>query len=59
MSKSALGLLILALVSGLIHWSLPHGSSATLPLIASGVFSVMFLFALIVGRRIKFDPVLR
>ena len=58
MSKSALGLLILALVSGLIHWSLPQGS-ATLPLIASGVFGVMFLIALIVGRRFKFDPVLR
>jgi len=59
MSKSALGLFILAVLSGLIQWSLPDGSSITLPLIASGVFSGLFVLALIVGRKIKFDPVLR
>jgi hypothetical protein len=31
----------------------------TLPLIACGVFTALFVLALIAGRKIKFDPVLR
>ena len=59
MSKSAAGFFILALLSGILHLSLFQDSMVTLPLIACGVFSVLFLLALIAGRKIKFDPVLR
>ncbi|CAI8987838.1 Secreted protein [Pseudomonas sp. IT-P12] len=59
MSKSAAGFFILALLSGILHLSLFQDSMVTLPLIACGVFSVLFVLALIAGRKIKFDPVLR
>jgi hypothetical protein len=59
MSKSATGFFILALLSGILHLSSPQDKAVTLPLIACGVFGVLFVLALIIGRRIKFDPVLR
>ncbi len=59
MSKSAAGFLILALLGGIVHLSLFEGTEITLPLIVSGVSAVMFVLALAVGRKIKFDPVLR
>lgn len=59
MSKSALGLLILALLSGVLHFSLFEETEISLPLIGCGVFAVLFALALIAGRKIKFDPVLR
>lgn len=59
MSKSATGFLILALLSGILHLSLDQDTLLTLPLIATGVFGAFFVLALIAGRRIKFDPVLR
>jgi uncharacterized membrane protein YtjA (UPF0391 family) len=59
MSKSAAGFLILALMSGVMHFSLFEDTEITLPLIACGVFSVLFVLALVAGRKIKFDPVLR
>ncbi|EJM20666.1 hypothetical protein PMI21_01011 [Pseudomonas sp. GM18] len=59
MSKSAAGFLILALLSGILHLSLVQDTVITLPLIACGVFSALFVLALIAGRKIKFDPVLR
>lgn len=59
MSKSAAGFFVLALMSGILHLSLVQDSMITLPLIACGVFSALFLLALIAGRKIKFDPVLR
>jgi hypothetical protein len=59
MSKSAAGFLILALMSGVMHFSLFEDAEITLPLIACGVFSVLFMLALVAGRKIKFDPVLR
>lgn len=59
MSKSAAGSFVLALLSGILHLSLFQDSMVTLPLIACGVFSVLFVLALIAGRKIKFDPVLR
>lgn len=59
MSKSAAGFLILALLSGAIHFSLFAETEVTLPLIACGAFGVLFTLALVAGRRIKFDPVLR
>lgn len=59
MSKSATGFFILALLSGILHLSLDQDTMFTLPLIACGVFGALFVLALIAGRRIKFDPVLR
>ena len=59
MSKSAAGFLILALLSGILHLSLVQETVVTLPLIACGVFGALFVLALIAGRKIKFDPVLR
>ncbi|WP_438299449.1 PA3371 family protein [Pseudomonas sp. NMS19W] len=59
MSKSALGLLILAVLSGVLHFSLFEETEISLPLIGCGVFAVLFALALVAGRRIKFDPVLR
>ncbi|CAI8847862.1 Secreted protein [Pseudomonas sp. IT-P100] len=59
MSKSAAGFFVLALLSGILHLSLVQDSVVTLPLIACGVFSALFLLALVAGRKIKFDPVLR
>jgi len=59
MSKSAAGFLILALLSGLGHFSLFEETEISLPLIGCGVFSTLFVLALVAGRKIKFDPVLR
>lgn len=59
MSKSAAGFFVLALLSGILHLSLVEDAVVTLPLIACGVFSALFVLALIAGRKIKFDPVLR
>lgn len=59
MSKSAAGFFVLALLSGILHLSLIQDSVVTLPLIACGVFSALFVLALIAGRKFKFDPVLR
>lgn len=59
MSKSATAFFILALLSGILHLSLNQDMAVTLPLIVCGVFCALFVLALIVGRRIKFDPILR
>lgn len=59
MSRSAAGFFILALLSGILHLSLVEDSVITLPLIACGVFSALFVLALVAGRKFKFDPVLR
>jgi hypothetical protein len=59
MSKSAASFLILALSSGIFHLVLTQDMVVTFPLIACGVFSALFVLALIAGRKIKFDPVLR
>lgn len=59
MSKSAAGFFILALLSGILHLSLVQDSVVTLPLIACGIFTALFVLALIAGRKFKFDPVLR
>jgi hypothetical protein len=59
MSKSAAGFFILALLSGILHLWLTEELVVTLPLVACGVFSALFVLALIAGRKIKFDPVLR
>ncbi|MFG6208056.1 PA3371 family protein [Pseudomonas retamae] len=59
MSKSAAGLLILALLSGAVHFSLFEDTDLSLPLVGCGIFAVLFVLALAAGRKIKFDPVLR
>ncbi|WP_434596181.1 hypothetical protein J3Q09_07445 [Pseudomonas sp. R4-83] len=59
MSKSAAGFLILALLSGVAHFSLFEDTEISLPLVGSGIFAALFLLALAAGRKIKFDPVLR
>lgn len=61
MSKSALLLLLAALVSFCAAMLLPLTSIAASQAMgaATVVFAVLFLLALIKGRRIKFDPLLR
>lgn len=61
MSKSALSFLVLALMAIVIDMLLPLDANAVSSLlkIASGLFIVLFIVALIVGRKIKFDPLLR
>lgn len=61
MSKSALSFIILALLAVVVDYQLPataEGLSSAAK-IAAGIFSVLFVVALILGRRFKFDPVLR
>lgn len=61
MSKSALSFLILALLSMAIDVSLPldENTASTVLKIATGLFVALFVMALVVGRKFKFDPVLR
>ncbi|MDY7563923.1 hypothetical protein QN400_02225 [Pseudomonas sp. RTC3] len=61
MSKSALSFLVLALMAIVIDMLLPLDANAMSSLlkIASGLFIVLFIVALVVGRKIKFDPLLR
>lgn len=59
MSKWATGFLALSLLSGMLHVALIKDNLITVPLIACGVSSVLFVLALIAGRKFKFDPVLR
>ena len=59
MSRSAASFFILAFSSGIFHLSLTQDMVVTLPLSAWGVFSALVVLALIAGRKIKFDPVLR
>ncbi|MDH0749297.1 hypothetical protein N5D61_23505 [Pseudomonas sp. GD03842] len=61
MSKAALSFLVLTLMALAVD-QLLDASLEPLGLIAkisAGVFAMLFLMSLIVGRRIKFDPVLR
>jgi hypothetical protein len=61
MSKAALSFFILAVMALAVDQLLP-ASLASLGMVAksaAGVFAVLFVVALVVGRRIKFDPVLR
>ncbi len=61
MSKSALSFAALTLMAIVINYLLPAEaqSFSALPKIAAGIFLTLFIAALIVGRRYKFDPVLR
>lgn len=59
MTKSAWLFLILSIVASSAALNLPAQGSQQGAFIASGVFASLFVGALIIGRRIKFDPVLR
>ncbi|WP_124424690.1 PA3371 family protein [Pseudomonas orientalis] len=59
MSKSAWLFLCLTLVTALIGLNNDMRESATLAFIASAVFGCLLILSLAIGRRIKFDPVLR
>lgn len=61
MSRSAILLLIVTLSSLVALWLSPglEEGGALLLKVASIVFGLGFLVALMAGRRIKFDPVLR
>jgi hypothetical protein len=61
MSKAALSFLILAIMAIVVDQLLPPSMDtlSTAAKTAAGVFASLFLAALFVGRRIKFDPVLR
>jgi hypothetical protein len=61
MSKTALSFLILTVMAIALDISLPYDENvASLVLkIATGIFFVLFVAALVVGRKIKFDPLLR
>ncbi|TDV63337.1 PA3371 family protein [Pseudomonas sp. LP_7_YM] len=61
MSKAALSFLILAIMAITADQLLPEPleTVGTVAKIAAGVFASLFVAALFVGRRIKFDPVLR
>ena len=61
MSKSALMLLLAALVSFIAAMLVPLTASSLSQVMegATVLFAVLFVLALIKGRRIKFDPLLR
>jgi hypothetical protein len=61
MSKTALSFLILALMAVAADLLLPEPAQALSSMlkIAAGVFVSLFVAALFIGRRFKFDPVLR
>lgn len=59
MTKSAWLFLCLTLATGIFGLNASSEGEQTTALIASGVSASLLLLTLIVGRRIKFDPVLR
>lgn len=61
MSKSALSFAVLTLMAIATTFLLPDQAHtfSVLPKIATGIFVTLFITALVVGRRYKFDPILR
>jgi len=59
MNKFAWLFLCLTAVTGILGLNAEPSDSQTTAFIASGVFASLSLRTLIMGRRIKFDPVLR
>ena len=59
MSKLGWLFLCLTLVTTFLGLSVNAQDAQTTSFIVSGVFASLLLLTLIVGRRIKFDPVLR
>ncbi|QJI30465.1 hypothetical protein HKK55_17720 [Pseudomonas sp. ADAK18] len=58
MTKSAWLFLILALATGIAGLNIPSPDTQITTFIASAVFGSLWLLAIIVGPRFKFDPVL-
>lgn len=61
MSKAAVTFLILAIMTAAADQLLPSSLDgfSILAKGAAGIFAILFIAALFVGRRFKFDPVLR
>lgn len=61
MSKAAIGFLLLAVLSCAVVLYAPVGDTQVVALlkVTTCVFAGLFAAALVVGRKIKFDPVLR
>ncbi len=59
MSKLAWLFLCLTLTTGILGLNAGSEDAQTTALVATGVFSSLLLLTLILGRKIKFDPVLR
>jgi uncharacterized membrane protein len=59
MTRSAWLFLILALSASILALNLTSHDAQTTSFIASAVFGSLFVLAIIIGRRFKFDPVLR
>lgn len=59
MSKFAWLFLCLTIATGLMGLSASSQDGQTSAFVAAGVFASLLLLTLVVGRRIKFDPVLR
>ncbi|MFO2465878.1 hypothetical protein OOJ96_21150 [Pseudomonas sp. 15FMM2] len=59
MNKSAWLLLTSALATGLLGANMLSHGLVTVSFIASGIFATAWILAVIIGRRFKFDPVLR
>lgn len=59
MNKFAWLFLCLTTTTGILGLNADSHDGQTTAYIASGVFASLLLLTLIVGRRIKFDPVLR
>jgi len=59
MTKPAWLFLLLTLAASVLGLNLSPGDAQGIAFVASGVFGSLFVLALIIGRRFKFDPVLR
>ncbi|WP_455826836.1 PA3371 family protein [Pseudomonas graminis] len=59
MSKFAWLFLCLTVTTGILGLGASSDDAQTTALVATGVFASLLLLTLILGRRIKFDPVLR
>ncbi|MGU3304700.1 PA3371 family protein [Pseudomonas sp. M5A4_2d] len=59
MTKSAWLFLCLTIAAGILGLGTRSQDGQTTAYVAAGVFASLLLLTLIVGRRIKFDPILR
>ena len=59
MSKSAWLFFCLTLITGALGLNASTQEGQTTALVATGISGALLLLTLILGRRIKFDPVLR
>ncbi|WP_084266232.1 PA3371 family protein [uncultured Pseudomonas sp.] len=59
MTKSAWLFLTLALAAAGLGLNVASQDAQTVSFVAAGVFGSLWVLAIIIGRRIKFDPVLR